>query len=338
MKILFIGMGSIGQRHLQNIQSLYGKEVKCFAVRSTLHNNYIKDGIATVVENLANHYQIGVFSSLDEALVGQTYDAVFITNPSSLHSNTILKCLSYQISIFVEKPLCINSKEAREIKNKLIYTDSILYVGYQTHFDPIFKKVNDLIVSKELGSVVSARFEWCTFLPDHHKYEDYRTGYAARNDLGGGVILGLSHEVDVIVNFFGMPDIIKAVESSNKKIDISADDTIMALCKYSIDDKNLFSLSLVLSYSQVVETRGFRIQFENGFIDCDWNNGKVNIVDRRKVDSHKTFESNMSRNEIFIEQTKFFIEAVRCKDTSIINIENSINILKFIENIKTGLI
>ena len=337
MKILFIGMGSIGQRHLQNIQFLYGEKVKCFAVRSTLHNNYIKDGVATPVENLANHYQINVFNNLDEALVNHTYDAVFITNPSSLHAEAILKCLDYQINIFVEKPLCINLEETKAIKDKLACTDSILYVGYQTHFDPIFQKVNDLIVSDELGGVVSARFEWCTFLPDHHKYEDYRMGYAARSDLGGGALLGLSHEIDIVLNFFGMPKTIKAVESSNRRLDINADDTVMALCKYSKDDKRIFSLSIVLSYSQVIETREFKIQCENGFIDCDWVNGKVNIVNR-ELSSTEVFESNMSRNEVFIAQTKGFVDAVYCKDTSITNIDNSLNVLKFIEDIKKGML
>lgn len=334
MKILFIGMGSIGQRHLQNIQSLYGKDVECFAMRNTSHNNHIKDGVATPVKDLNEYYQIGVFQTLDEALNEYAYDAVFITNPSSLHSEVILKCLDYQINIFVEKPLCINLKEAQEIKSKLTYSNSILYVGYQTHFDPIFRKVYDLIANSKLGDVVSARFEWCTFLPDHHKYEDYRTGYAARSDLGGGVLLGLSHEIDVILSFFGLPDTIRAIESSNKKLEINADDTVMILCKYS---DNNFPLSLILSYSQVTETRGFRIQCENGLIDCDWNGGVVNITDRNKSDAPQAFESNMLRNEIFTSQTKSFIDAVHRKDSSITNIDNSINILKFIENVKKGI-
>ena len=333
MKILFIGMGSIGQRHLQNIQSLDGKAVECGAVRSTSHNNYIKDGVATPVKDLNEYYQIGVFKTLDAALNEHVYDAVFITNPSSMHSKTILNCLDFKSDIFVEKPLCVSLKEAKRIKDKLANTNSILYVGYQTHFDPIFQKAKDLIVTNELGDVVSARFEWCTFLPDHHKYEDYREGYAARSNLGGGVLLGLSHEIDVVLSLFGMPNTINAIESKNKKLDIDADDTVMALCGYSKDRYKL-PLSLVLSYSQIYETRNFRIQCENGLIDCDWNNGKISVVERNKSDVPEIFESNMSRNEIFIAQTKDFIDAVRCRNTSITNIDNSIGVLRFIENVK----
>ena len=112
-------MGSIGQRHLQNIQSLYGKDVECFAMRNTSHNNHIKDGVATPVKDLNEYYQIGIFQTLDEALNEHAYDAVFITNPSSLHSEAILKCLDYQINIFVEKPLCTDYKEGLILLNQL---------------------------------------------------------------------------------------------------------------------------------------------------------------------------------------------------------------------------
>jgi len=336
MKILFLGMGSIGQRHLQNIQFLYGKDVECFAVRNTSHNNHIKDGIATTVKDLNEYYQIGAFDTLDRAFDENEYDAVFITNPSSMHSKTILNCLDFDTNIFVEKPLCISVEEAEEIRDKLTNTKSILYIGYQTHFDPIFKKAKELITSNELGNVISARFEWCTFLPDHHKYEDYRTGYAARSDLGGGVLLGLSHEIDMIYSLFGMPDKFKAIESKNIKLEIDADDTVMALCGYSKGVQS-FPLSLTLSYSQVFETRNFRVQFESGFIDCDLNSGRISVIDRNKSEAPEIFESNMSRNEIFIAQMKGFIDAVNCQDISISNINDSINVLKFIENIKKAI-
>ena len=326
-------MGSIGQRHLQNIQTLYGQDVKCFAVRNTSHNNYIKNGVAKSVKDLNEFYKIGVFKTLEEALSKYEYDAVFVTNPSSMHAETILKCLDCKINIFVEKPLCINFEEAERIKNKLKTTSAILYIGYQNHFDPVFKKSKKLIVGNKLGDIVSARFEWCTFLPDHHKYEDYTEGYAARNDLGGGVLLGLSHEIDAVISLFGMPNTIKAIESKNKKLNISADDTVMVLCSYSQKNHN-FPLSIILSYSQVFETRNFKIQCEDGLIDCDLNKGKVSIIERNKLEKFEVFESNMSRNEIFLAQTKNFINAIVNKNTSITNIDKSLKVLKFIDTIR----
>ena len=334
MKILFIGLGSIGQRHLQNLKLIYGSNIKFYAVRTTSHNNYIKDGLSKKINDLNDHYEIELFKSIDEAMQKNKYDSVFITNPSSLHAETIIKCLEFRVNIFVEKPLCVTTEEGEIIKNKLKNSDSILYIGYQNHFDPLFQKVKDLICSKKLGDLVSARFEWCTYLPDHHKYEDYKKSYAARSDLGGGVLLGLSHEIDMIISLFGQPNTITALKSNNKKINLRVDDTIMALCDYS-NKNNKFILNLTLSYSQILETRNFKIHLEEGFIDCDLNERKITILDSKKSETPEIFESNISRNEIFISQTKQFIKAITSNDKSIINIDNSINILNFIKSIKS---
>ena len=64
----------------------------------------------------------------------------------------------------------------------------------------------------------------------------------------------------------------------------------------------------------------------------------VSITDINKSNIPQIFESNISRNEIFISQTKWFIDAVLSKDTSITNINNSINILEFIENVKREMV
>lgn len=333
MKILFIGLGSIGQRHIQNIKYLYGKKVKFDAVRTISHNNLIKDGSLEKVKDLNNFYKINTYKKIEDAMKENKYDAVFITNPSSLHAATVLKCLEFKVNIFVEKPLCVSIKEADMIKKKLKKNKSILYVGYQNHFDPMFQKVKDMVYSKKLGDLVSARFEWCTYLPNHHKYEDYKKGYAARSDLGGGVLLGLSHEIDMIISLFGLPSAITALKSNNKKINLSVDDTILALCDYSNKNNN-FALSLTLSYSQIYETRNFRIHFEDGFVECDFNQRKVIILDNKKSGLSKVFKSNLSRNKIFIAQTKEFINAIRKGDISINNIDNSINIINFIKDIK----
>lgn len=337
MKILFIGMGSIGQRHIQNIKFLFGKDLEFFSVRTSNHNLLIKDGIAKPVKDLNDYYDIKeVFKNLDDALKKFKFDAVFITNPSSMHAKTILRCLDFNTNIFVEKPMCVNYEEALRINNKLRKCDCILYIAYQSRFDPIFKKTKEIITNNKLGSILSARFEWCTFLPDHHKYEDYRYGYAARKDLGGGVLLGLSHELDIILNLFGYPNSIDAIESKSRKINIEADDTVMALCKYSNKLKK-FPLSIILSYSQVYETRNFRIQFDNGFIDCNWCTRKMIIVDRKKTKRTEIFHSKINRNDVFKLQTSYFFDCIKKKDFSINNIESSLNIMKLIKNIRINL-
>ena len=70
-KVLFVGLGSIGQKHLKNLKSV--AEVKVDALRT---KNEPFEGI----EN--------VYTSYDE--VPNDYDIVFITNPTSCHHDAIM--------------------------------------------------------------------------------------------------------------------------------------------------------------------------------------------------------------------------------------------------------
>ena len=74
---LFVGLGSIGTRHLKNLHNLCtdrGWTLQADALRSDLHRP-LRDGVAELL-----HAQY-----TDLAAAPARYDMVFITNPTSLH-------------------------------------------------------------------------------------------------------------------------------------------------------------------------------------------------------------------------------------------------------------
>jgi predicted dehydrogenase len=60
-------------------------------------------------------------------------------------------------------------------------------------FHPCLQRLHELVLEKKVGQILSVRAEVGEYLPGWHTYEDYRQGYAARQDLGGGVILSQIH-------------------------------------------------------------------------------------------------------------------------------------------------
>ena len=105
MKILFIGLGGIGQRHLRNLYAKFGDSASFIAYR-------VRDSRKTVTPTLTidegvdfiKKYNVTVFSDLDEAL-SEAPDVAFICNPSSLHTFACTKAAMAGCHIFVEKPL-----------------------------------------------------------------------------------------------------------------------------------------------------------------------------------------------------------------------------------------
>jgi predicted dehydrogenase len=74
-----------------------------------------------------------------------------------------------------------------------------------------------------IGTILSAEVHWGEFLPDMHPWEDYRVGYAARADLGGGVLLTFCHPFDYLRWLLGEMTVESAVESRRNTLQLSVE-------------------------------------------------------------------------------------------------------------------
>ena len=91
---LFVGLGSIGTRHLKNLKQLAPGGVAVHALRSDL-SRPLRDGVEPLLDRQ--------FTSLSEGQ--EHYDIAFITNPTSLHAETLLQLKGRADTLFIEKPM-----------------------------------------------------------------------------------------------------------------------------------------------------------------------------------------------------------------------------------------
>lgn len=308
-KVLFVGLGSIGQRHLQNFKELTSFASTLIAYRTSNLNSVIKDGQATPCKSLADHYNLIEYNSFDKALE-QNPDIGFICNPSNLHLKTAIKLAKNRCHLFIEKPLATNTRDLDVLENLIKKNKLITMVGYQTRFHPAVREVKSIIENKKYGEVVSANFLWHNYLPDFHSYEDYRKSYAARNDLGGGVTFGLTHELDLIQWLFGIPLEVYAVQGAPSKLEVDAEDTILVLFKCS-RGKVTHPVSLSLSYAQGLERRKFCILMQEAILECDLQCRNLKVIKHNKTEVLAKEYKNISRNDLFKSEMENFLTSVR---------------------------
>ena len=322
MRILFIGLGSIGQRHLRNIQGLISSsEFEFLAYRSSSHQQVIENGDALLSDNLAKHYNLIEYDDLQEAL-GQAPDVAFICNPSSLHISTAIQSAKAGCHLFIEKPLATEINNLELLEKLLEVKQLISMVGFQFRFHPCIKEISRIFQSKQYGQVISARFNWSTFLPEHHPYEDYSKGYAAREDLGGGVIFSLSHELDIIQYFFGSPSSVYAIKGGKSNLETDVDDTIAALFQCS-DGNSSFPVQLHLSFAQGKEQREFTVLLEKGVLYCDLVKQELKIINHQKdIEVYLKFP-DFQRNDLFINAIKHFFESCQNQDQTQIPVQEA---------------
>ena len=312
MKALFIGLGSIGQRHLDNYNKLKLKESSVIAYREKFSNKIIKDTNIVSGDSLQHYYGFKEFRNFELA-ISEKPDIAFICNPSSMHLDTALKIAERGIHFFVEKPLCTNKAGLEKLKKIVKEKKIVSMVGYQMRFHPILRDIKKVIKKKLYGNIVSASFHWGTYLPNHHKYENYKKGYAAKRSLGGGVIFSLIHELDIIQWLFALPLDVYASIGAPSNLGIEAEDNVIAQFRCENIDKSIFPVALNLSFSQGLESRNFSILFQDALLKCDLIKNDVSVTDHDNVRVYNKNINSFYRNRLFIDELDHFIFSVENK-------------------------
>jgi predicted dehydrogenase len=185
MKVLMIGTGSIGRRHMASLRQLV----------PDVRFDVLREGRDADTSALGD-FEVEVSASLEQALAKRP-QLMVIANPSALHARFILAALDHGIPFYAEKPVLHDATDLARVRDKL-HTVACPpnIVGCNLRFLPSLQRLRGLVQDGSLGRIVRAGFEAGQWLPDWRPSQDYRRSYSARRELGGGVLLDLIHETD----------------------------------------------------------------------------------------------------------------------------------------------
>lgn len=327
MKIVFVGLGGIGQRHLRNLSQLLGTELEAHAFRSRRLTQVVSDKLDIVPdENIETKYGITVHKTWQQAL-GVRPDVVMICNPSSLHMDYALSCAYAGIPVFVEKPLSTNWDRVTELLAVADERGLIGCVGYQLRFHPCVRRLQELLRTASIGRLVAVRMQVAEYLPGWHKYEDYRVMYAARRDLGGGVILSQIHEMDILYSLLGVPESIYTVGGQLTKLELDVEDTASSLMTFSADGRKI-PVHLHQDYIQSPPRRSYEFVGDQGKIEVDmttttltWFDQQGNVVERIAL-------SEFQRNALFLDQMRHMLSCLRGAEKPVVTLRDGAESLR----------
>lgn len=269
MKVLFVGIGSIGTRHLKNLSNACKErniQLDVTALRSSLRK--LSEETAALINN-----QI---TQLDDTV----YDLAFITNPTNLHHSAIKDLVGKAKFFFIEKPIF---EDCTYSLSELNLTDKNAYVAAPMRYCGAYMKLKEII--KDIPSY-SVRIICSSYLPEWRPNADYRKVYSAIRAMGGGVTIDLIHELDYMVDLFGFP-----VESYNFKgtyshLEIDSDDLSVYIARYK--DK---ICEVHLDYFGRTYRRTCEVFTKDGTIVADFGAGTVTLADGTVIDC--TEDANM---------------------------------------------
>ena len=293
MKILVVGYGSIGKRHVNNLLEIGDVEIIIHTHRTDIDNK---------IKNKCR-----IFKSLDDCIDEKPVAAI-ISNVTSSHIETALKLASVGLHLFIEKPLSNNLENIEKLSNIIQNKKLITFMGYNLRFHNCIKKMKELLENNEIGKIISVNAESGSYLPDWHPDEDYRESYASKENLGGGVILTCIHEIDYLHWFFGEIKELFAMTGKFSDLKIEVDDLASVIIKFS----NNIIAQLHLDFFQKPDFRRCKIIGTNGLIYWDSNLNIVKVYsNKRKTWTKKLISKKFDYNSMYVEELQYFIRCLK---------------------------
>jgi predicted dehydrogenase len=328
MRVLFFGLGGIGQRHLRNLRSLVPSEqLEVHAYRVLGRTQKLRDDLSIEADrSMVADYQIKVHTDMEQALATEP-EAVFICNPNNLHTKMALQAAKAGAHMFIEKPVSDTMKGLDELLAIVKAKQLVCYVGYNFRFHPGLMRIKALLERGHFGNLLAVHAEIGEYLPNWHRYEDYRTMYAARADLGGGVLLSQIHEMDLIYWYFGQPASIYCLGGKLSSLEVDVEDTATSLMQYD-GAMGRFPITLHQDYLQRPPTRTFKIVGDRGVAMMDLIKNHLTVYNAEGEVVERWDGAGFKRNDMFQAQMQHFLACVAGRATAMVNLEDGMHSLR----------
>ncbi|NQU09391.1 Gfo/Idh/MocA family oxidoreductase [bacterium] len=298
MKFLVVGCGSMGKRRIRCLRANGESDIIGFDTRADRRDEV--------------QQQFGVTASarFEEALQQQP-DALVISVPPALHLRYCLAASRHGLPWFSELPLAISMDGIPELLREVATRKIVGAVGNQNLFHPYPQQLRQLVQGGPLGPVLTIAYEYGCWLPDWHPHEDYRSFYAARNELGGGGLDLIAQEIGWIGWIVGSPvRSVMSVSAKRSSLELDVPDTRDLVLEFQDGTTGSFHFDLI----QRPGGRTLKLVAEAGTALWDSQPARVYLAakgawENLAAPTYKEYE------EVYIAEISRFLACVRGEAT-----------------------
>jgi predicted dehydrogenase len=175
------------------------------------------------------------------------------------------------------------------------------------------------------------------YLPSWHPWEDYRHGYAARADLGGGVLLTQCHSLDYIQWLLGSAEAAWGMLARRSDLEVTTEDT----AEIGLRFPGGVLASVHLDYAERPPSHRLEVSGAGGLIQVDLLGGLMRIY-QAETDAWEEarLPADWERNTMFVEEMRNFLDMVEGRARPAASLEDGIRVMHLIaavqESHRTG--
>ena len=321
MKVLVIGLGSMGKRRIRCLLTLGVEEIIGFDIREDRRKEASSlYGIKTS-ENLL-------------MLDLKTFDAFIISTPPDRHTEYVKMAIDNQKPVFIEASVIL--EEVKEIQSYNI-NNTFIAPSCTLRFHPMIKDITSIIKSKRYGKVTNFSYHSGQYLPDWHPWENVNDFYVSKRETGGGREI-VPFELTWMVDTLGWPVDAKGYFKQTIDFGAAIEDTYSLTLKYP----NAIG-TLIVDVASRYAVRNLIINMETAQIQWKWDDGffKLYEVENNKwvkyeqpeITAATGYNKNIGEG-MYIEEIQAFIDGFAKKKTFPNSITDDIRVLEILNKVE----
>ncbi len=327
MKVCIVGLGSMGKRRIRNLLTLGFKPEQ-------IHGYDVRDDRTMEAKN---KYGIHLLSSLDSESI-TLFDALIVSTPPDHHLEYIQLAVRNSIPVFVEASVILQGLE--ELLEESRKRNALVAPSCTMRFHPAIKLIKRLVKNGKYGNVTTFTYYIGQYLPDWHPWEDIRDFYVSKKNTSGAREM-VTFEFTWLTDILGFPREVKAYRGKTFDFgkDLDFDDTYVIALHHGD-----YMGSVVIDVVSRFPTRLLICNLEHAQIRWDWNENKVRVydaIDKRWIEYHDPKGTSIPGyhegivEEMYVDELKTFLEAIKGETTFPNTLEDDIKILKLLERIES---
>lgn len=266
MKIIVIGLGSMGKRRLRLLSER--NDVELFGI----------DSQESRCEEVKEKFGITCFRTITEAVEAEAIEAAVISTSPLSHAAIIKECLTHNLHVFTEINLVRDGYE----ENMALAKEKNLVLFLSSTF--LYRKETQTIIEKVQNAKCPLNYIYHVgqYLPDWHPWESYNS-YFIGNPRTNGCREIMAIDLPWVVSAFGPIKSVSAIKSKNTELNITYNDNYLITLEHESGHKGVFAVDVVARKS------GRNIEIFGEQLHLSWNG---------TADSLKVFNIEEKKEEV----------------------------------------
>lgn len=307
MKVLVIGLGSMGKRRIRNLRALKVSDVAGVDPREDRRHE------------AASKYSIATFGKIDQALVEFAPTALIISTPPDRHTDYAFLAYKHRLPSFIEASV-VDAERVLELHQLTSKSGPLMAPSCTMSYFPGPRKIKELVRGNAIGRVININYQTGQYLKDWHPWERIEEYYVSKRSVGGCREI-VPFELTWLNDVFGEPEPIACLKARIGDLDVDIDDIYHLWIRYP--DGILANITVEV-LSRPKATREMRILGTEGQIvfSADENVVRVSRISapdwvRHELERGEAEAGYINPEEPYISEMRDFLAAVEKQDPSI---------------------